>query len=129
MLAYCKFNGIGVIPWSPLAAGELARPIGTDTVRRNVTKGTLFERKLTEADKIIINRVEEVSKKKSVTMAQIALAWVAGKVTSPIVGVGSVERLKENTVTDITLTPEEVSYLEEPYACLCFFGLPPVDPC
>jgi len=115
MLAYCKFNGVGVIPWSPLAAGSLARPIGTETVRHETLKGTIFERKLTEADKVIINRVAEIAKKKSVTMAQIALAWVGEKVVAPIVGVGSVGRLKENIVTDITLTPEEVAYLEEPY--------------
>jgi len=118
MLAYCKFNGIGVIPWAPLASGALARPVGTETVRVASTKGTVFERKLSEADETIVNRVEELANKKGVKMAQIALAWAGQKVVSPIVGVNSIERLKESIVTDITLTPEEVSYLEEPYVCL-----------
>ncbi|KAI9458051.1 NADP-dependent oxidoreductase domain-containing protein [Boletus coccyginus] len=115
MLAYCKFNGIGVIPWAPLASGVLARPVGTETVRLASTKGTVFERGFSEADKTIVNRVEELAKKKGVKMAQIALAWVGQKVVSPIVGASSIERLKENIGTDITLTPEEVTYLEEPY--------------
>ena len=120
MLAYCKFNGIGVIPWAPLAAGDLARPVGTESVRLTSSKGTIFEKNFSEADKIIINRVEELAKKKGVKMAQIALAWVGQKVASPIVGVNSVQRLKESIVSDITLTPDEVTYLEEPYAYLSF---------
>jgi len=115
MLAYCKFNGIGVIPWSPLAAGDLARPLGTETVRITSAKGTIFERKFSEADKTIVNRVEELANKKGIKMGQIALAWVGQKIVSPIVGVNSIERLKESIVTDVTLTPEEVTYLEEPY--------------
>ncbi|KAF9226028.1 Aldo/keto reductase [Gyrodon lividus] len=115
MLAYCKFNGIGVIPWAPLAAGDLARPFGTETVRVQAAKGTRFEKQFSEADKIIVNRVEELANKKGVKMAQIALAWVCQKVSSPIVGISSVKRLKENIVTNIALTPEEVAYLEEPY--------------
>lgn len=120
MLAYCKFNGIGVIPWSPLAGGDLARPLGTESVRINAIKGTAFEKKFSEADKTIINRVEELAKKKGVKMGHIALAWVGQKIASPIVGVNSIERLKESIVTGITLTPEEEAYLEEPYACLAF---------
>lgn len=115
MLAYCKFNGIGVIPWAPLAAGDLARPIGTESTRLNAAKGTIFEKQLSESDKMIITRVEELASKKNVKMGQIALAWVGQKVASPIVGVNSIQRLKESIVTGIVLTPEEVAYLEEPY--------------
>ena len=115
MLAYCKFNGIGVIPWAPLAAGDLARPLGTESVRLSSSRGTIFEKELSDADKTIINRVEELATKKGVKMGQIALAWVGQKVASPIVGVNSIQRLEESIVTDIVLTPEEVTYLEEPY--------------
>jgi len=115
MLGYCRFNGIGVIPWAPLAMGTLARPFGTETVRLASYKGTILEKKFTDADEIIINRVEELAKKKGVKMAQIALAWVGQRVASPIVGVNSIERVRESIVSDITLTPEEVTYLEEPY--------------
>ncbi|KAH7884109.1 NADP-dependent oxidoreductase domain-containing protein [Phlebopus sp. FC_14] len=115
MLPYCTYNGIGVIPWSPLSTGDLARPIGTETARHTASKGTMFERKLSEADQTIITRVQELANSKGVKMSQIALAWVGQKVTSPVVGVNSVQRLKESIVTGVVLTPEEVAYLEEPY--------------
>jgi aryl-alcohol dehydrogenase-like predicted oxidoreductase len=114
MLAYCKHNGIGVIPWAPLASGVLARPIGTETTRLNSAKGTVFEKKLSSADATIIKRVEELAEKKNSKMSQIALAWVASKVASPIVGISSVQRLQESIVEGIELTPEEIKYLEEP---------------
>ncbi|OAX32992.1 Aldo keto reductase [Rhizopogon vinicolor AM-OR11-026] len=115
MHAYCNHNGIGIIPWSPMASGVLARPIGTETTRANTAKGTPFEKKLTGGDETIIKRVEELAKKKNCKMSQIALAWVAAKVSSPIVGVNSVQRLQESIVKGIELTPEEMKYLEEPY--------------
>ncbi|KAG9311938.1 NADP-dependent oxidoreductase domain-containing protein [Chiua virens] len=115
MLAYCKFNGIGVIPWGPLQGGDLARPLGSETVRTNAYKGTAYEKKFSEADKSIITRVEELATKKDVKRGQIALAWVGSKIVSPIVGASSVERVKESVVTSIMLAPEEVAYLEEPY--------------
>ncbi|KAG2152539.1 NADP-dependent oxidoreductase domain-containing protein [Suillus bovinus] len=115
MLAYCKYNGIGVIPWAPLSAGLLARPVGTETARLNSLKGTTWEKKLTSADTTIINRVEELAKKKNSKMSQIALAWVASKVSSPIVGISSIQRLHDNIIEGIELTPEEIKHLEEPY--------------
>ncbi|KAG2139228.1 NADP-dependent oxidoreductase domain-containing protein [Suillus clintonianus] len=115
MLAYCNYNGIGVIPWAPLAAGILARPVGTETARLSTTKGTPFERALTDGDVAIINRVEELAKKKNCSMSQIALAWVATKVSSPIVGISSLERLQQSIIKGIELTPEEILSLEEPY--------------
>jgi len=116
MNAYCKFHGIGIIPWSPLAAGPLARPLSaSDTTRTAVTKGTPFERKHSEADKMIINRVEELAKKKNLKMSQVALAWVASRATSPIVGATSVERLHDSIITEVKLTDEDIKYLEEPY--------------
>ncbi|KAG2039329.1 NADP-dependent oxidoreductase domain-containing protein [Suillus americanus] len=115
MLAYCKHNGIGVIPWAPLASGMLARPVGTETTRSNSRKGTISEKKLSSADVTIINRVEELAKKKNCKMSQIALAWVASKVSSPIVGISSIQRLQESIIEEIELTPEEIKHLEDPY--------------
>lgn len=115
MIPYCRFNGIGLIPWAPLADGLLARPLGTDTTRSTSAKGTMFERKLADSDKQIIARVEELAKKKGVKMAQIAIAWVAAKITSPIIGVSSVERLLDGVMMDVSLSEEEQKYLEEPY--------------
>ncbi|KAG2095901.1 Aldo keto reductase [Suillus discolor] len=99
MLAYCKYNGIGVIPYAL-------------SMRHNSTKGTVLERKVTSADVTIINRVEELSKKKNCKMSQIALAWVASKASSPIVGISSIHRLQESIIDGIELTPEEIKYLE-----------------
>ncbi|KAG6915028.1 hypothetical protein DXG01_013840 [Tephrocybe rancida] len=115
MNAYCNYNGIGLIPWAPLSAGTLARPLGVSTVRIESSKGSPMEKKITAADREIVTRVEELAGKKSVKMGQIALAWIASKVSSPIIGVNSVQRLLEGITTDITLTEEETKYLEAPY--------------
>ncbi|KAJ7728295.1 NADP-dependent oxidoreductase domain-containing protein [Mycena maculata] len=115
MIPYCKAHGIGLIPWAPLAAGALAHPVGEETTRSQSSKGTAFEPKLTEVDKKIIGRVQELAKKKGCTMAQIALAWVLLKVDSPIVGMSSPARVKEMAQEMIELGPEEAKYLEEPY--------------
>ncbi len=114
MLAYCKYNGIGVIPWAPLAAGALARPLGSQTVRSDSTKGTPFEHKFSEADKAIISRVEEIAKKREKKKSQVALAWVSSKITSPIVGLSSVGRLDDSLTKGFELTEDEIKYLEEP---------------
>ena len=89
MISYCNAHGIGLIPYSPLQGGDLSRPIASNesTARQESVKGTPFEKQLSEADKAIIGRVEEVAKEKGWTMAQVALAWISKKVSSPIVGV------------------------------------------
>ncbi|KAG1721654.1 NADP-dependent oxidoreductase domain-containing protein [Suillus lakei] len=96
------------------SSGVLARPVSTETTRINSTKGTPFERKLNNADATIVNRVEELSKKKNSKMSRIVLAWVASRVSGPTVGISSL-RLHESTIEGIELTPEEMTYLEEPY--------------
>ena len=118
MYAYCKHNGIGIIPWALLASGALARPVGTETTRINSTKGTPFESRLIGGDVTIIHRVKELAQKKNCKMSRIALAWVGSKVASPTVGISSVQRLHETIVEGIELTPEEVAYLEE--QCVLF---------
>lgn len=71
---------------------------------------------MTEADAVIISRVEELAKKKGWTMAQVALSWVNKRVASPIVGFSSVERMDEMIqVKNKILTADEERYLEEPY--------------
>ena len=114
MNAYCNFHGIGLIPWAPLAAGVLARPLEVSTTRSESTKNTPFYAEITFADREIVKRVAEIAEQKGVKQGQIALAWVRAKVASPIVGVSSVERLKEAITTGIELSEEEVKYLEEP---------------
>ncbi|KAL5524170.1 hypothetical protein ACEPAG_8343 [Sanghuangporus baumii] len=115
MIPYCNANGIGLIPWGPLSAGDLAHPIGVSTIRVESSKGTAFETKYTEADKAIISRVGELAQKHGWTMAQVALAWIGTKVSSPIVGCSSPDRLEAAVISGKKLTEEEIKYLEEPY--------------
>jgi len=115
MLAYCNYKGIGVLAFSPLLDGHLARPLGTETTRANSIKGTPFEKARLPSDELIIKRVQEIAQKHSWEMSQVALAWSLTKVTSPIVGASKPERLSQSLVTGKTLTADEIKYLEEPY--------------
>lgn len=114
MIPYCKAYGIGLIPWAPLAAGDLARPFGTETTRSESTKGTPFERKYTEAHKEIISRVQTLAEKKGCSMAAVALTWAMRKIDSPIVGVSSTKRLEESIIHGVDITDEDAKYLEAP---------------
>ncbi|ESK87576.1 aldo-keto reductase [Moniliophthora roreri MCA 2997] len=115
MIPYCKFHGIGIIPWAPVAGGQLCRPIGMESQRSESLKGSPWARQPTEADKEVVKRVEEVAKKRGKTMTRVALAWVNAKIDSPIVGISSIERMEENIITGFELNEEELKYLEEPY--------------
>jgi aryl-alcohol dehydrogenase-like predicted oxidoreductase len=90
MINYCKFNGIGIIPYSPLNYGQLARPLGTVTSRSEDMKGRPWVPAPIEWEDEVVRRVEKVAKDKGWKMAQVALAWINSKVTSPIVGISSV---------------------------------------
>jgi len=111
---YCEYAGIGLIPWGPVAAGQLARPLAAqqESARAKASEG---QRTLSAADEEIIKRTEELAKKKGWTMAQVALAWIDGKCSSPIVGFSSPARIEEAIIPDKKLTPEDFKYLEEPY--------------
>ncbi|EEP80888.1 hypothetical protein UREG_05730 [Uncinocarpus reesii 1704] len=115
MNRFCKETGVGLIPWSPLERGFLARPPSTEanTKRADVY---LKANKLTEQDLEIIGRVEEIAKKKGRKMVEVAIAWTLGKVTSPIIGFSSIERMDDAlTASQVSFTEEEMKYLEEPY--------------
>lgn len=120
MIPYCHDAGIGLIPWSPLGRGVLARPCDSRSTLREKTDGgvkNLVRGRETPADNLIINRVDEIAKKKGVTMAQVALAWsLSHPTTNPIVGLNTKERIDEAVASiTIRLTEEEIKYLEEPY--------------
>ncbi|KZS97180.1 Aldo/keto reductase [Sistotremastrum niveocremeum HHB9708] len=121
MNAYCNYKGIGLIPWGPLSSGFLARPSAQQTARSDDTK-KVYGRELSHSEAVIVDRVEEISKKKGWPMSQVALAWINSKVASPIVGISSVARLEESIIPGKTLTPEEIKYLEEPYAPRAVYG-------
>ena len=120
MIPYCRDTGVGLIPWSPMARGVLTRPWGSRTTVREATDGALkflIRSRETESDKAIVDRVEEIAKKKGVSMAQVAIAWsLSHPNENPILGLNSKERIDEAVAaTKVKLTDEEIKYLEEPY--------------
>ncbi|GGJ94765.1 aldo/keto reductase [Pseudomonas matsuisoli] len=119
MIPLCIDQGVGVMPWSPLARGMLTRPYGqkTERARTDAVSQKLYEATETEDAKVIAE-VERLSAERGVPMAQIALAWVLSKsgVSAPIVGASKIEQLDDAiSALDITLSNDEVARLEQPY--------------
>lgn len=119
MVPYCKATGVGIIPWSPIGRGILARPWNSRNSLRetsdNFLKASLRSRE-TEIDEQIVNRVEEVAKRKGVSMANIATAYSLSKGFFPILGMNSKGRIDEACKSlKVKLTDEEIKYLEEAY--------------
>jgi aryl-alcohol dehydrogenase-like predicted oxidoreductase len=119
MMGLCLAEGVGVIPWSPLARGKLARPWGTATKRAETDEVSrkLYE-KTEEADARVVEAVEQVAAARGVPMAQVALAWLLSKpgVTAPIVGATKPHHLEDAVAAvSVKLTAEEVAALEAPY--------------
>jgi aryl-alcohol dehydrogenase-like predicted oxidoreductase len=120
MMKLCQSEGVGVIPWSPLARGKLTRPFAEDGTSRASTDEfakTLYK-KSEDADRIVIDRVGEVATKRGVPRSQIGLAWMLTKpfITAPIVGATKPKHLEDAVAAvALTLSPEEVKQLEEPY--------------
>lgn len=122
MIPFCKendFGKVGVIPYSPIASGLLARPLLSHGTQR-LTTDPIFSKKgldkPTDADKEIINRVQKLAEKYKVSMASIATNWVLEKGANPIVGVNSVERVDDFlSALNFKLTASDISLLEEPY--------------
>jgi aryl-alcohol dehydrogenase-like predicted oxidoreductase len=119
MIPLCIDQGVGLIPWSPIARGKLARPAGAQTARAGQDKYMqyLFS-KTEEADGRVIGAVQALASELGRPMAQVALAWVRQKtgVTAPIVGVTKPEQLTEALGgLDLVLTPGQIAELEAPY--------------
>jgi 1-deoxyxylulose-5-phosphate synthase len=116
MLPLCADQGIGVIPWSPLARGRLTRPWDAETAR---TESDEFGKTLyRDEDRQIVERVIDLAAKRNLSPAQVALAWMLRNpaVTSPIVGVTKPEQLTQAlSAVDVELDDAEVASLEEPY--------------
>ena len=121
MLPLCRAEGIGVIPWSPLARGFLtgSRPRGSrgETIRAE-TDGFAHILYYQESDYQVVDRVVDLAKRRGATPAQIALAWLLHQpgVTAPIIGARKMLHLEEAIAAlEIKLSEEERKYLEEPY--------------
>jgi aryl-alcohol dehydrogenase-like predicted oxidoreductase len=118
MMPLCEDQGIGVIPWSPMARGLLTRPWGEQTYRTetDVFGGTLYD--TSASDKVIVDAVGQVAEGQGVERAQIALAWMLQKpfVTSPIIGATKQKHLDDAIAAlDVDLSDEEVAMLESAY--------------
>jgi aryl-alcohol dehydrogenase (NADP+) len=119
MISFCRTEGIGLIPWSPLARGRLARQPQASTVRSKTDDfaRTLYS-KTTESDEKVIARLQKLAEARGVPPAQVALAWLLHKpgVTAPIIGASKPQHLEDAIAAlSLKLTPEEIKTLEEPY--------------
>ena len=119
MLGLCADQGIGVIPWSPLARGKLTRPWDESTERAETDQfGKTLYKTTEEADKKVVEAVAALAETRGVPRAQIALAWMLHKsvITSPIVGATKPHHLEDAVqALSVTLSPEEIASLEGPY--------------
>jgi aryl-alcohol dehydrogenase (NADP+) len=121
MLPYCRATGVGVIPWSPLARGRLARPWDSATTRSATDEfgSTLYARPgVLESDQAIVATVADIAAERGVPMAQVALAWVLAQpgVTAPIVGATREHHLVDAVAAlDVDLTVDEQARLAAAY--------------
>ena len=109
-------QGVGSIPYSPLAKGRLARPWGGNTARS--ANDPVAERSFSDADKPIADAVQKIAEARGIPMAHVALAWVLNNpvVTAPIVGATKEHHLPDAVAAlDVRLTDEEIKTMEEPY--------------
>jgi aryl-alcohol dehydrogenase-like predicted oxidoreductase len=121
MIPQCTDMGVGVIPWSPLARGVLAGNRSRSGERRTTRAGSdefadwLYSQ---PTDFDVVDRVVEIAGERDVKPAQVALAWLLARpgVTAPIVGATKLSHLSDALgALDVSLSPEEMQRLEEPY--------------
>jgi aryl-alcohol dehydrogenase (NADP+) len=116
MLPLCGDEGIGVIPWSPLARGRLTRDWNDVTERSAIDE---FGKQLySEHDRPIVEKVAEIAAERSISRGQVGLAWLHSKsvVTAPIVGVTKLPQLEDALASvEVELTADEIERLEMPY--------------
>ncbi|HEU4324112.1 MAG TPA: aldo/keto reductase [Roseiflexaceae bacterium] len=120
MLPLCREEGIGVIPYSPLASGRLTRDWSSERTLRSETDQIAKSKYDATAatDQQVVERVAEIAEKRAVPRVHIALAWLLQKqpVAAPIIGATKIAHLEDAIgALSVKLAPEEVSYLEEPY--------------
>jgi 1-deoxyxylulose-5-phosphate synthase len=115
----CLDQGVGVIPWSPLARGRLARvPEQQRSTTRSSGGDPIADRMYNESDDAVVNAVADVAKARDLPLAQIALAWMLHKeaITAPIVGATKPGHIEDAVAAvDVELSDEEIAALEAPY--------------
>ena len=119
MIPLCLDQGVGLMPWSPMARGRLTRPHGQQTERtRTDLSGQSFYENTEAEDGRVIDVVEQIAGERGVPMAQVALAWVLGKtgVSAPIVGASKPAHLDDALgALSLQLSEDEVARLQAPY--------------
>lgn len=119
MLPLCRSEGVGVMPWSPLARGRLTRDWNQSNFRTQTDDaGNRMFGSTLASDKAVVEAVAKVAAARGVPRAQVALAWVVRQpgVTSPIVGASKIEHLSDAVAAlDLVLEPDELRELEESY--------------
>jgi aryl-alcohol dehydrogenase-like predicted oxidoreductase len=121
MIPLCRAEGIGLIPWSPLARGFLTgnrKKEGWGETARAKTDEFAHRLYYQDCDFEIVGRVAELAARRGVSNAQVALAWILHKpsVTAPIIGASKMPQLEQAVAAlDLRLSKEEMAYLEEPY--------------
>jgi len=122
MMPLCREEGIGVVPWSPLARGFLAgnrKPGERGVTTRDTSDQMAYDYYFQHTDFEILERVVELAREKGVKPAQIALAWLLHQpgVTAPVIGASKMSHLEEAVkALDVSLSPEEKTCLEELYS-------------
>jgi len=119
MLPFCLDQGVGVLPWSPLARGRLTRDWNETTARSETDRflRTLYNQAV-DSDRKIVEAVQAIASERDVSRAQVALAWLLHQpaVTAPIVGVTKLEHLTDAVAAaELELSEDELTRLEEPY--------------
>ncbi len=119
MLPLCRAEGIGVVPWSPLARGRLTRDWDETSARSETDAfGKSLYQHTADADRKIVDVVATIANERNIPRAQVALAWVLAKpgITAPIIGATKQAHLHDAiAATQLTLTPAEIERLETPY--------------
>jgi len=119
MLPLCQAEGIGVIPWSPLARGRLTRDWDAASARAETDEfGRGLYARTADADRKVVEALTAVAAARGVPRAQVALAWVLQKpvITAPIIGATKLSQLDDAVAAlALTLDPDEIAALEAPY--------------
>ena len=118
MMPLCEDQGIGVIPWSPMARGLLTRDWDETTTRSDSDPNLTRRYSGDDPDRAIVQKVAEIADNRGISRAQVALAWMLSKpyVTSPIIGATKMHHLTDAVAAvDVTLDDDEIAALEEPY--------------
>ena len=119
MLPLCADQGVGVIPWSPLARGRLTRPFGETTVRSETdVEGKALYKAEDAADRAVIDALADLAAQRGVPMASLGLAWHFTKpqVAAPIIGATKPQHIADAVAAlDIVLSAEDIAALEAPY--------------